>query len=45
MKKRTLALSLVMIALAGAAAFGWSTIRHGFSARDNPCDDLGTTCR
>jgi hypothetical protein len=32
MKKRTLALSLTMLALAGASAFGWSTIRHGSSA-------------
>ena len=33
MRKRTLLLSIVV---AGIAAFGWVTIRRGFSARDNP---------
>src|SRR5712691_9126129 len=37
MRKRTLLfLSITAAAVAGAAAFGWMTIRHGFSARDNP---------
>jgi mono/diheme cytochrome c family protein len=36
MKKRTLLLSIVMAGVAGAAVFGWVTIRRGFSARDNP---------
>jgi mono/diheme cytochrome c family protein len=36
MKKRTLLLSIVVAGVAGAAAFGWVTIRRGFSARDNP---------
>src|SRR5947209_7872005 len=36
MRKRTLLLSITAIGIAGAAAFGWVTIRRGFSARDNP---------
>ncbi len=36
MKKRTLLLSITAAGVAGAVAFGWMTIRHGFSARDNP---------
>jgi mono/diheme cytochrome c family protein len=36
MRKRTLLLSIVVAGIAGAAAFGWVTIRRGFSARDNP---------
>jgi mono/diheme cytochrome c family protein len=34
MRKRALILSIA--AVAGAATFGWMTIRRGFSARDNP---------
>jgi mono/diheme cytochrome c family protein len=36
MRKRTLLLSITAAGIAGAAAFGWVTIRRGFSARDNP---------
>ena len=36
MRKRTLLLSIIAAGVAGAAAFGWVTIRRGFSARDNP---------
>ena len=36
MRKRTLLLSVAAAGVAGAAAFGWVTIRRGFSARDNP---------
>jgi len=36
MRKRTLLLSIIAAGAAGAAAFGWVTIRRGFSARDNP---------
>ena len=36
MRKRTLLLSITAAGVAGAAAFGWVTIRPGFSARDNP---------
>jgi mono/diheme cytochrome c family protein len=36
MRKRTLLLSITAASVAGAAAFGWMTIRRGFSARDNP---------
>jgi len=36
MRKRTLLLSITAAGMAGAAAFGWVTIRRGFSARDNP---------
>jgi len=36
MRKRTLLLSITAAGVAGAAAFGWMTIRRGFSARDNP---------
>ncbi len=36
MRKRTLLLSIIVAGIAGAAAFGWVTIRRGFSARDNP---------
>jgi len=36
MRRRTLLLSIVVAGVAGAAAFGWMTIRRGFSARDNP---------
>src|SRR5712691_3983160 len=36
MRKRTLLLSLTAAGVAGATAFGWVTIRRGFSARDNP---------
>jgi mono/diheme cytochrome c family protein len=36
MRKRTLLLSITVACIAAAAAFGWVTIRRGFSARDNP---------
>ncbi len=36
MRKRTLLLSVTAAGVAGAAAFGWMTIRRGLSARDNP---------
>jgi len=36
MTKHTLLLSIIAAGVAGAAAFGWVTIRRGFSARDNP---------
>lgn len=36
MRKRTLLLSIIAAGIAGAAVFGWVTIRRGFSARDNP---------
>lgn len=36
MRKRTLLLSIIAAGVAGAAVFGWVTIRRGFSARDNP---------
>jgi mono/diheme cytochrome c family protein len=36
MRKRTLLLSVSVAGIAGAAAFGWATIRRGFSARDKP---------
>ena len=36
MRKRTLLLSITAAGIAGAALFGWVTIRRGFSARDNP---------
>ena len=36
MRKRTVLLSITAVGIAGAAAFGWVTIRRGFSARDNP---------
>lgn len=36
MKKGTVFLSIATAGLAGTAAFGWITIRRGFSARDNP---------
>jgi mono/diheme cytochrome c family protein len=36
MRKRTLLLSITAAGVAGAAAFGWVTIRRGFSARENP---------
>src|SRR6201997_358673 len=36
MRKRTLLLSITVAFVAAAAAFGWVTIRRGFSARDNP---------
>lgn len=36
MRKRTLLLSITVACIATAAAFGWVTIRRGFSARDNP---------
>ena len=36
MRKRTLFLSITVAGITGAAAFGWVTIRRGFSARDNP---------
>jgi mono/diheme cytochrome c family protein len=36
MRKRTLLLSITAAGVAGAAAFGWVSIRRGFSARDNP---------
>jgi mono/diheme cytochrome c family protein len=36
MRKRTLLLSITAAGVAGAAAFGWMTLRRGFSARDNP---------
>jgi mono/diheme cytochrome c family protein len=36
MRKRTLLLLITAADVAGAATFGWMTIRRGFSARDNP---------
>jgi mono/diheme cytochrome c family protein len=36
MRIRTLLLSITAASIAGAAAFGWVTIRRGFSARDEP---------
>jgi mono/diheme cytochrome c family protein len=36
MSKRTFVLSITAAGIAGAAVFGWVTIRRGFSARDNP---------
>ena len=36
MSKRTFLLSITVACIAAAAAFGWVTIRRGFSARDNP---------
>ena len=36
MRKRTLLLSITAACIAAAAAFGWVTIRRGFSARDSP---------
>src|SRR5229473_4866963 len=36
MRKRALLLSIIAAGSVGAAAFGWVTIRRGFSARDNP---------
>jgi hypothetical protein len=36
MRRRTLLLSITPVGIAGTAAFGWVTIRRGFSARDNP---------
>lgn len=36
MRKRTLLLSIAVACIVAAAAFGWVTIRRGFSARDNP---------
>jgi len=36
MKKRTLLLFIIAVGIAGAAAFGWMTIRRGFSARAEP---------
>ena len=36
MSKRTFVLSITAASIAGAAVFGWVTIRRGFSARDNP---------
>jgi mono/diheme cytochrome c family protein len=35
MRKGTVLLSITVAGIAGAAAFGWVTIRSGFSARDN----------
>lgn len=36
MRKRTVLLSITAAGVAGAAAFGWVSIRRGFSARDKP---------
>jgi len=36
MRKRSLFLSIAAAGIVGAGAFGWVTIRRGFSARDNP---------
>jgi hypothetical protein len=36
MRKRTVLLSITAAGIAGAAAFGWVTIRRGLSARDSP---------
>jgi mono/diheme cytochrome c family protein len=36
MRKRTLLLLITAASIAGAVAFGWVTIRRGFSVRDNP---------
>jgi mono/diheme cytochrome c family protein len=36
MRRRALLLSITAAGIAGAGAFGWVTIRRGFSARDNP---------
>ena len=36
MRKRSALLSIITLGVAGAAAFGWVTIRRGFSARAKP---------
>jgi mono/diheme cytochrome c family protein len=36
MRKRTFLLSIIAAGTVGAVAFGWVTIRRGFSARDHP---------
>lgn len=36
MRKRTVLLSIITLGVAAGAAYGWVTIRRGFSARDNP---------
>jgi mono/diheme cytochrome c family protein len=36
MRKRTILLSISVAGIAGAAVFGFTAIRRGFSARDNP---------
>jgi len=36
MRKRTLLVSITVACIVATAAFGWVTIRRGFSARDNP---------
>lgn len=36
MRKRTALLSIITLGVSGAAAYGWMTIRRGFSARENP---------
>lgn len=36
MRKRTALVSIITLGVAGAAAYGWMTIRRGFSARENP---------
>jgi mono/diheme cytochrome c family protein len=36
MSKRTFVLLITAAGIAGVAAFGWVTVRRGFSARDNP---------
>jgi len=36
MRKHTLLLTIAVVIVAGIAAFGWVTIRRGFSARDKP---------
>jgi mono/diheme cytochrome c family protein len=36
MRNRALLLGIAAVGVAGAVAFGWMTIRRGFSARDSP---------
>jgi mono/diheme cytochrome c family protein len=36
MRKRTLLLWITVLVVPGAFAFGWMSLRRGFSARDNP---------
>ncbi|MGA7768120.1 MAG: hypothetical protein WCA27_18085 [Candidatus Sulfotelmatobacter sp.] len=36
MRKGIVLLSIIAAGIVGASAFGWVTIRRGFSARDNP---------
>jgi hypothetical protein len=44
MRKRTILLSIVAAGIARAAASGWVTIRHGFSAAGKPFCDRKVGC-